>query len=155
MGEGADGEGRPSEPLASRLLPGSARETPGGALPSRSQRISSGRAAAACMWRAAGEGRAGGLQRHLALCRRRRGAEPQGGARSGSGAPRAGRRGGGYTCAPGPRPSRRCPREEAAAPRPAPHPSPRSKQRRDATPGYPVPGRLPILSPGQRASGAG
>lgn len=156
VGEGADGEGRPWEPLSSRLLPGSARETPGGALPSRSQRISSGRAAAACMWRVADggrrerAGRADGQQRHLALCRRRRGAEPQGGARSGSGAPRAGRRGGGNTCAPGPRPSQRCTREESAA-RAPPQPPVKTKTRRH--PQAPRPREVP--HPKSRTAGFG
>lgn len=93
------------------------------------------------MWRAAGEGRTGGLaggrlRRHLALSRRRRGAEPQGGARSGSGARRAGRLGGGDTCERGPRPCSRAPGRRC----PPRGPHSLSKQRRDATPGTSPPG---------------
>lgn len=93
------------------------------------------------MWRVAGEGRTGGLaggrlRRHLALSRRRRGAEPQGGARSGSGARRAGRLGGGDTCERGPRPCSRAPGRRC----PPRGPHSLSKQRRDATPGTSPPG---------------
>lgn len=125
-----------------RLPAGSAAPGPAGRyLPGANGSPRGGRRRPACGGRRERAGRAdwragGRLRRHLALSRRRRGAEPQGGARSGSGARRAGRLGGGDTCARGPRPYARAPGRRC----PPRGPHSLSEQRRDATPGTSPPG---------------
>lgn len=105
-------------------------------------------------WRATGEGRAGG---RAAAAPGSLSPAPRGWA-AGRGAFRKRRAAGGtpgrrrHLCAG---PAALTAVHEGGGGRPRTPVSPQLKQRRDATPRHPVPGRLPILSPGQRASGVG